>query len=114
MNGFCATRCHGNTGNGDAKDDSVVDHSWAPLQSQTKTGTETHPSNMAPTPSARFKNPANLPLSDWLTGAYPGSGNEVCATCHDPHGGNNAETDKQMIRMEWNDNTSTLCKECHV
>ena len=91
----------------------MIDHFWSPLQSQGRSGSETHPSNMA-VGSGRFRAPDNLPLSDWLTGALPGTGNEVCTTCHDPHGGNNAQADRQMLRLDWKDNGSSLCKECHV
>jgi len=122
MDWFCGTRCHGNATNADPRDDNVVTHTWP--GGGTQSGSQTHPSNMAPTPSARFRVPDNLPLSENLTGAPPaGAGNEVCVTCHNPHGGaavvNGAGApltggNRQMMRRSWSDNVSTSCKECHL
>jgi len=122
MDWFCGTRCHGNAANADPRDDNVVTHTWP--GGGTQSGSLTHPSDMAPTPSARFRAPDNLPLSENLTGAPPaGAGNEVCVTCHNPHGGaavvNGAGApltggNRQMMRRSWSDNASTSCKECHL
>jgi predicted CxxxxCH...CXXCH cytochrome family protein len=124
MDWFCGTRCHGNTTNGDARDDGVVRHTWDNLAGGVKSGGQTHPSDMAPVPGGRFKNPVNLPLSEYVTGALPGTGYEVCVTCHNPHGGaaglvKDVSTpitggDKQMMRRSFSDNASTVCKECHL
>jgi hypothetical protein len=125
MDAFCAVLCHGNLSNGQAKDDAVVRHTWDTLGGGTQGGTtQTHPSDAAPTPSARYRTPDNLPLSENLAGAPPaGSGNVVCVTCHNPHGGAAGLVDKtgplsggnrQMMRRSFKDNTSTVCKECHL
>jgi predicted CxxxxCH...CXXCH cytochrome family protein len=124
MNNYCATQCHRNTTNGQAKDDNVVSHAWNSKGGEAQSGSQSHPSNMAPTPSALFKAPVNLPLSESLVVAPPaGTGNEICTTCHNPHGGG-ALTDKlgspltgggkQMMRRSFSDNASTICKECHL
>jgi predicted CxxxxCH...CXXCH cytochrome family protein len=122
MDWFCGTKCHGNAGNGSPKDDNVVSHAWNKLGGGSQAGSQSHPSNMAPTPNARFRVPDNLPLSENLTGAPPaGAGNEVCVTCHNPHGGGSVVNglgaltggNKQMMRRSWSDNGSSVCKECH-
>jgi hypothetical protein len=124
MDAFCAVLCHGNTTNGQTKDDGVVRHTWDRLGGGAQAGSQTHPSNMAPVPSGRFRSPDNLPLSENLTGAPPaGSGNEVCVTCHNPHGGASVVSglgvpltggNRQMMRRSFSDNASTVCKECHL
>ncbi len=123
MDWFCGTRCHGNASNGIPRDDNVVSHAWNVLGGPPRTGGQTHPSNMPPTPSARVRNPATLPLSEYVSGALPGSGNEVCVTCHNAHGGaavvgaSGAPLSggaKQMMRQSFSDNASTICKECHL
>ena len=70
-----------------------------------------------------YKNAANLPYSEWFAGGYPGTGNAVCVTCHNPHGGGDIRDSvnspvtpigaKNMLRLSPADNVSTLCKECH-
>jgi hypothetical protein len=123
MDGYCASKCHGNLGNGQAKDDNVVDHTWDLLGGGVRAAGLSHPSNMTPVPTAQFRAPDNLPLSENLSGAPPaGAGNEVCVTCHNPHGGGNLVNEsaspltggaKQMLRRSFSDNASTICKECH-
>jgi len=124
MDGWCATYCHGNTANGAAKDDNVVSHTWDVILSQSRSGSLTHPSDFLLTPGARYKHPANLlPYSDHVSGAMPGSGNAVCITCHNPHGGGDIRDagdlpvtpigKKNMLRLSPSDNVSTLCKACH-
>ncbi len=124
MDGFCGTKCHGNAANGIPRDDNVVGHTWNRLGGGAQAGSQTHPSNMLPVPSVlRFRAPDNLPLSEYLSGALPGSGNEVCVTCHNPHGGASGLVggagpltggNKQMMRRSFSDNGSTVCKECHL
>jgi predicted CxxxxCH...CXXCH cytochrome family protein len=125
MDWFCAVKCHGNLGNADTKDDGVVKHTWDKLLGQSQAGSQTHPSDMVPVPNAlKFRSPDNLPLSDSLVAAPPaGTGNEVCVTCHNPHGGgpllNGSGAsltggEKQMMRRNFSDNASTICKECHL
>jgi predicted CxxxxCH...CXXCH cytochrome family protein len=124
MDSYCASKCHGNLLNGQAKDDNVVDHAWDILAGQSKTGVLTHPSDMTPVPGVLFRAPDNLPLSENLTGAPPaGAGNEVCVTCHNPHGGGNLVNNvgapltggaKQMLRRSFSDNASSICTECHL
>jgi len=117
MDAWCATQCHRNTTNGTTKDDNVVIHTWSLKAGGVRSGSLSHPTNMAPVPdAARFRNPTGLPLSEYMGGgaALPGTGNEVCVTCHNVHTGSNTQTDKQMLRMEWTDNNSTLCKQCHI
>jgi len=123
MDWFCGTKCHGNVSNGIPRDDNVVTHTWNIIGGVPKAGGQTHPSNTPPIPTARLRNPATLPLSDYLSGALPGSGNEVCVTCHNPHGGGAvvggsgtplAGGAKQMMRRSFSDNTSTVCRDCHL
>jgi predicted CxxxxCH...CXXCH cytochrome family protein len=124
MDGYCASKCHGNLGNGQAKDDNVADHTWDLLGGGVRTAIQSHPSNMTPVPAGPFRAPDNLPLSENLSGAPPaGAGNEVCVTCHNPHGGGNLVNKlgtaltggaKQMLRRSFSDNSSTICKECHL
>jgi hypothetical protein len=117
MDAWCATQCHRNTANGASKDDNVALHTWSLKAGGVRSGSLSHPTNMAPVPdAARFRNPTGLPLSEFMGGgaALPGTGNEVCGTCHNVHSGTNTQTDKQMLRMEWTDNNSTLCKQCHI
>jgi len=124
MDGWCASYCHRNATNGAPKDDNVVDHTWDLVLSQSRSGSLTHPSNFPVTPGARYKHPTNLlPYSDYVSGAMPGSGNAVCITCHNPHGGGDIRDDnnalvtpigrKNMLRLSPSDNVSTLCKACH-
>ncbi|MBI5576424.1 MAG: CxxxxCH/CxxCH domain-containing protein [Deltaproteobacteria bacterium] len=116
-NAWCATQCHRNATNGAPKDDNVVLHTWSVKGGGSRSGTQSHPTNMAPIPdSGKFRNPPALPLSEYMGGgaSLPGSGNEGCVACHEPHAASNTQTDKQMLRMEWADNTSTLCKQCHI
>ncbi|MBI5341859.1 MAG: CxxxxCH/CxxCH domain-containing protein [Deltaproteobacteria bacterium] len=117
MDSWCATQCHRNSTDGIPRNDNVVAHTWSMKAGGVRSGTLSHPTNMAPVPdAARFRNPPALPLSEYLGGgaSLPGSGNEVCVTCHEPHAASNTQSDKQMLRMEWNDNNSTLCKQCHL
>jgi predicted CxxxxCH...CXXCH cytochrome family protein len=124
MDWFCAAKCHGNLTNADTKDDGVVKHTWDLKLLQSQSGFQTHPSDMAPVPSAKFRSPDNLPLSNSLVAAPPaGTGNEVCVTCHNPHGGGALLNqvgasitggNKQMMRRSFSDNGSTICKECHL
>jgi predicted CxxxxCH...CXXCH cytochrome family protein len=113
---FCAVKCH--------VPSNVVTHTWDNLAGQSQVGYQTHPSDMVAVPSAKFRAPDNLPLSENITGAPPaGSGNETCVTCHNPHGGGSIVTgvatpltggNKQMMRRSFSDNGSTICKECHL
>jgi predicted CxxxxCH...CXXCH cytochrome family protein len=124
MDGYCASKCHRNLGNGQAKDDNVADHAWDLLGGESKVGNQTHPSDLTPLPGGPYRAPDNLPLSENLSGAPPaGAGNEVCVTCHNPHGGGNLVNKtgaaltggaKQMMRRSFSDNASTICKECHL
>ncbi len=123
MNSFCAGKCHGNLSNPDTRDDGVVRHTWDKLGGQVQALSQTHPSNNVPVPGVKFRSPDNLPLSEYITGALPGTGNETCATCHNPHGGgalvNGSGSSitggaKQMLRRSFSDNASTVCKECHL
>jgi predicted CxxxxCH...CXXCH cytochrome family protein len=122
MDSYCATACHRNTTNGTTSDDNVIDHTWDLLGGQTRSGAQSHPSNFLVTPGAYYKNATQLYYSNYTSGGFPGSGNVVCVTCHDPHGGgaikNAAGTSltggaKNMLRLSPADNVSTLCKECH-
>ncbi len=123
MDWFCGTKCHGNAGNGIPRDDNVATHTWNVIGGPPRTPAQTHPSNMEPLPSTRFRYPTTLPLSEYLSGGLPGSGNEICVSCHNPHGGG-ALLDgsggsltggaKQMMRKSFSDNDSTICKECHL
>jgi len=122
MDSWCATKCHRVSGP-PAKDDNVVDHTWNRIGGEVKSASQTHPSNMAPTPTVKFRAPDNLPYSEWFSGPTPGTGNEVCVTCHNPHGGGNVLSgagapltggNKQMMRRSFSDNASTICKECHL
>jgi hypothetical protein len=127
-NVWCLSTCHrtvaGGTQayppNGTTTDDNVIDHTWAPdggesaYQLDCPLGTqdpvanicETHPS-FATLDFARTlyvdQDPANLPPLE-------GSDQFVCIHCHDPHG--TAESDGQMIRLNFSN--STLCGECHL
>ena len=125
MDNWCATQCHRRAG-GDTKDDNVIDHTWDVIglgETRASQPGATHPSNILLAAGARYKNPTNLPYSEYVSGPMPGSGNTVCVTCHNPHGGgdirdsgNNPVTPigkKNMLRLSPADNVSTLCKACH-
>lgn len=122
MDNFCATACHRNGTNGIPKDDNVVDHTWDLLGGFGRTGTLSHPTNFANPGGARYKAATNLPYSEYVSGALPGTGNAVCVTCHNPHGGGNIVDsggsavplkNKNMLRLSPADNVSSLCKQCH-
>jgi hypothetical protein len=133
MDSFCATKCHRNLTNGQAKDDNVIDHTWDNIAGQTRSGAQSHPSDFLVVPGTYYKNATLLPYSNYTSGALPGAGNVVCVTCHNPHGGgivgtqtgtigatikNSGGTNltggaKSMLRLSPADNVSTLCKECH-
>jgi predicted CxxxxCH...CXXCH cytochrome family protein len=122
MDNYCASKCHRVAG-GQAKDDNVVDHTWDLLGGGVRAIGLSHPSNMTAVPGVMFRAPDNLPLSDSLVSAPPaGTGNEVCVTCHNPHGGGSLVNGagatltggaKQMMRRSFSDNASTICNECH-
>jgi predicted CxxxxCH...CXXCH cytochrome family protein len=122
MNNWCSTRCHGVTG-AVLNDDNVVDHTWDKIGAESRSPSHTHPSNFLVTPGALYRNATNLPYSEYFSGALPGSGNGVCVTCHNPHGGGDIRDSggvpvtpigsKNMLRMSPADNVSSLCKQCH-
>ncbi len=124
MDTFCSTKCHRVAG-APAKDDNVVDHTWNKIGGEVKSGFLSHPTNinMSLSVGPLYKNAANLPYSEYFGGALPGTGNAVCITCHNPHGGGNIVDSndvpvtpigmKNMLRLSPGDNASTLCNECH-
>jgi predicted CxxxxCH...CXXCH cytochrome family protein len=125
MDLFCSTKCHRNLTNGQAKDDNVADHTWNRIGGEVKSGSQTHATNinMSLADPVYYKNAVALPYSEWFSGGYPGTGNAVCVTCHNPHGGGDIRDSvnvpvtpigaKNMLRLSPADNVSTLCKECH-
>jgi len=125
MDSFCSTKCHRVAG-APSKDDNVADHTWNEIGGEAKSGSQTHATNidMSLADVNFYKNAANLPYSEWFAGGYPGTGNAVCVTCHNPHGGGDIRDSvnspvtpigaKNMLRLSPGDNVSTLCKECHL
>jgi len=125
MDIFCATKCHRVAG-GATKDDNVVDHTWNEIGGEVKAGSQTHATNidMSLADVNFYKNAVVLPYSEWFGGGLPGTGNAVCVTCHNPHGGGDIRDSvnvpvtpigaKNMLRLSPADNVSTLCKECHL
>jgi hypothetical protein len=124
MDSFCSTKCHRVAG-APAKDDNVIDHTWNKIGGEVRSGVLSHATNinMSLADPAFYKNAVSLPYSEWFSGATPGTGNAVCVTCHNPHGGGDirdaANTPvspiglKNMLRMSPADCVSSLCKECH-
>jgi hypothetical protein len=127
---WCLQICHRTVGAGTqtnpdnsvAKDDNVLDHTWAPDDSESAYQTdcplydsgsykdptanvcETHPSwATIDDTSSLYQLPSTLPFDT-------GSDQFFCITCHEPHGDSTA-TEGQMIRLDYTD--STLCDECH-
>lgn len=100
---------------------SVALHTWEDLAGGVRAPSDTHPSDAAPAPDARFRKPAVLPLSEYM--AYrttppttaTNAGNVACITCHEPHVPNNGidNADAQMAREGWKTG-STLCVRCHL